>query len=116
MLRAPHPPSSLQLHMNGYCRSVLWPILHSTAPSSAYSVQAHESCGEVSTAEWAAGVPMTEELMYAAYDHVCQLFADMARDVAGPNDMLFVHDYELMLVPGKIRAMVCVCAVARWRP
>ncbi|TAE61042.1 MAG: bifunctional alpha,alpha-trehalose-phosphate synthase (UDP-forming)/trehalose-phosphatase [Bacteroidetes bacterium] len=40
---------------------------------------------------------------WEAYSEVNRMFADMVARVVAPDDMVWVHDYQLMLVPGMLR-------------
>ncbi|HUP26114.1 MAG TPA: bifunctional alpha,alpha-trehalose-phosphate synthase (UDP-forming)/trehalose-phosphatase [Candidatus Limnocylindrales bacterium] len=65
---------------NGYSNEMLWPFFHS--------------------------LPVPEEKLdkhWAAYKHVNLLFADVVMGVTKPTSTVWVHDYQLMLVPHMIR-------------
>jgi len=69
-----------RLHYNGMSNGTLWPLFHDkVAP-----VEIHRS--------WFEG-----------YRRVNQRFADRICEVAPPNSAVWVHDYQLMLVPAMIR-------------
>ncbi len=65
---------------NGYSNEVLWPFFHSIP---------------VPKAKW--------DQHWAAYKHVNLLFADVVMGVTKPKSTIWVHDYQLMLVPQMIR-------------
>ena len=44
-----------------------------------------------------------EPKLWEAYQRVNRKFADALMEKADPDDTLWVHDYQLMLVPGMIR-------------
>ncbi|MFW6154264.1 MAG: bifunctional alpha,alpha-trehalose-phosphate synthase (UDP-forming)/trehalose-phosphatase, partial [Planctomycetota bacterium] len=44
-----------------------------------------------------------EDEWYDAYEAVNRRFADVIDEVAGEDDLVWVHDYHLMLVPGLLR-------------
>jgi trehalose 6-phosphate synthase/phosphatase len=93
----------LQLHYQGYCRSVLWPVLHSNALSVDFLAESRE--GSVSTLQLAAGTTATatDTAMSDAYNQVCGQFADVVSSVYLPGDMILVNDYELMALPEMLR-------------
>ncbi len=65
---------------NGYSNEVLWPFFHS--------------------------LPVAEDKLdqyWSTYKHVNLLFADVVMGVTRPNSTVWVHDYQLMLVPQMIR-------------
>ena len=43
---------------------------------------------------------------WAAYEDANRRFADAVASVYRPGDMVWVHDYQLMLVPGMLRERV----------
>jgi len=66
----------------GYANRVLWPVLH----------------GQVGR------MPLVVE-GFAAYEAVNRRVADACAAAAAPNATVWVHDYQLMLVPALLRAM-----------
>ena len=64
----------------GFCNSTVWPLFH-YFPSFAYY----------------------EEEYWDEYVHVNEVFADAVAQVARPDDIIWVHDYQLMLLPGMLR-------------
>lgn len=79
----PRPPRELVLEilMEAFFRidSILWPILH------------YQSGVTFSDGPW------------EAYKKVNEIFADAIADAAGPGDLIWVHDYHLMLLPQMLR-------------
>lgn len=65
----------------GVSNGVIWPLLHSFPPTI-----------RVGEAPWPNYVNANRE------------FADMTLSTSGPSDLIWVQDYQLMLVPGFIRA------------
>jgi len=65
---------------NGYSNGVLWPFFHTMS---------------VPKANW--------DQHWAAYKHVNLLFADVLMGVTKRGSTIWVHDYQLMLVPQMIR-------------
>jgi len=66
---------------NGFCHTSLWPILHYLPGDAGY-----------------------DERWYTAYRAVNELFAAKVIERYRPGDLVWVHDYHLMLVPRLIRA------------
>jgi len=71
---------------NGYSNDVLWPIFHKL-PYSKRSATKHK--------QW-----------WQSYRSVNQLFSDTASSLARPRSQIWVHDYQLMLVPEMLRREV----------
>jgi trehalose 6-phosphate synthase/phosphatase len=72
----------VDLYYNGFSNSSLWPLLHYMIPYSHY-----------------------EERWYQAYQRVNRLFAETIVRQAAPGDVVWVHDYHLMLVPSMVREL-----------
>jgi trehalose 6-phosphate synthase/phosphatase len=66
----------------GFSNSSLWPLFHSLASRARFV-----------RAEW--------ETYQAVNDH----FAQVTAEHAGPDDLVWVHDYQLMLLPGALRRL-----------
>ncbi|MFT5128931.1 MAG: trehalose 6-phosphate synthase/phosphatase [Rhodothermales bacterium] len=64
----------------GFSNQSLWPILHYMAAKMEYNL------------EW-----------WECYQDVNRKFADRVLAMAEPDDLIWVHDYQLMLVPGMLR-------------
>lgn len=65
----------------GVSNAILWPLLHSFPPTQ-----------RVGAAPW------------ASYETANRAFADVILENSSPRDLLWVHDFHLMLVPGMLRA------------
>jgi trehalose 6-phosphate synthase/phosphatase len=70
-----------QEYYDGFCNSVLWPLLHYQTDRL-----------PLGTPEW------------RTYRQVNQRFADAVAENYQPGDLIWVHDYHLMLVPGLLRS------------
>lgn len=70
---------------NGYSNSVLWPLFHTLAK--------RKGPAESERKRW-----------WTAYREVNRQFAQAALNLAETGDRLWVHDYQLMLVPELLRA------------
>lgn len=65
------------LYYNGFSNSLIWPLFHYFPSLAEYN-----------------------EAYFRAYKTINQQFADSILKVAKPEDLVWVHDYHLMLVPG----------------
>ncbi len=65
---------------HGFCNKTLWPLFHYVPSLARY-----------------------EEAYWRDYQHVNQVYADALLKVLRPDDVLWVHDYQLMLLPALIR-------------
>eukprot|EP01111_Echinosteliopsis_oligospora_P016196 TRINITY_DN6639_c1_g1_i4.p1 TRINITY_DN6639_c1_g1~~TRINITY_DN6639_c1_g1_i4.p1 ORF type:complete len:501 (+),score=149.66 TRINITY_DN6639_c1_g1_i4:82-1584(+) len=76
----PIPSDVMELYYQGYCKSSLWPLLH-------YRLQSvkHDS-------RW-----------FEAYNTANSLFADAILAHCRPGDMVWIHDYHLMMLPAILR-------------
>ncbi|KAH8689957.1 putative alpha,alpha-trehalose-phosphate synthase subunit [Talaromyces proteolyticus] len=68
-----------QAHYNGFSNSILWPTLH-----------------------YQSGVAFDDE-PWKAYIKVNEIFADYITDAAQNGELIWVHDYHLMLLPQMVR-------------
>lgn len=73
--------SEVELYYEGFSNDALWPLYHDALRESTYSPE-----------QWEA---------YAA---VNQRFADTLADIAPDEAVVWIHDYQLQLVPGLLRA------------
>jgi trehalose 6-phosphate synthase/phosphatase len=64
----------------GFCNNVIWPLFH-YFPSYAFY----------------------DNYLWESYQRVNGLYLDRVLEVAGPEDTIWVHDYQLMLLPMLIR-------------
>ncbi|GAM26721.1 hypothetical protein SAMD00019534_098960 [Acytostelium subglobosum LB1] len=67
-------------HYNGFSNGVLWPLFHYLPGNLDY-----------------------EESIWDAYVEANQQFADVVLSIYTPDDLLWVHDYHLMLMPEYIK-------------
>jgi trehalose 6-phosphate synthase len=74
------PEDLRRLYYNGLCNRALWPLLHSFLEHVRLSEQA-----------------------FGAYRRANDEFAKAAVELVGPNDMVWVHDYHLMLLGARLR-------------
>lgn len=66
---------------NGFCNATLWPLMHYF---STYTV--------------------FDSNTFQAYEEVNKLFAEKLFELIKPNDIIWIHDYQLFLLPGLIRS------------
>ncbi len=66
---------------DGFCNGTLWPLLH-----------------------YFPSLVRLEERDWAAYVRVNERFRDAVLEILEPGDTVWVHDYQLMLLPGLLRA------------
>jgi len=67
-------------YYQGFCNKTIWPLFHHFPLYASYSKSFWES-----------------------YRRVNQSFRDMVVEVAEPGDTIWIHDYQLMLLPAMIR-------------
>jgi trehalose 6-phosphate synthase/phosphatase len=80
--------AEVQRYYDGFSNGVLWPLLH-------YQMDK---------------LPLNAE-GWETYERVNQRFADVVVDQYRPGDLIWVHDYQLALVPGMIRAQLPDAAI-----
>ncbi len=78
----------VQRYYDGFSNGVLWPLLH-------YQLDR---------------LPLTTE-GWETYQRVNQRFADTVLDEYRPGDLIWIHDYQLALVPGMIRQQLPDAAI-----
>jgi trehalose 6-phosphate synthase/phosphatase len=74
------PEERMDRFYHGFCNKTLWPLFHYFPDLTVY-----------------------EENYWEEYKQVNRLFAEAVLKVLRPDDLVWVHDYQLMLVPGLIR-------------
>lgn len=67
-------------YYNGFCNATLWPLFH-----------------------YFPSFVEFDESTFQAYEEVNRIFANHILSFLQPDDILWIHDYQLMLVPGMIR-------------
>lgn len=67
-------------YYNGFCNATVWPLFH----------------------YFPSFVEFDEE-SFQSYETVNQTFCDHLLNILQPHDVLWIHDYQLMLLPGMIR-------------
>lgn len=74
------PPEINEDYYEGFCNNMLWPICH-YFPSLAHF----------------------DDNYYEAYQRANQMFFDKVAEIIRPNDIVWIQDYQLMLLPELIR-------------
>ncbi|KAI9221325.1 glycosyltransferase family 20-domain-containing protein [Blastocladiella britannica] len=72
-------------HYEGYCKTTLWPLFH-------YQLWETATDGRVELKDW------------NAYEEVNHRFAALAAKLYTLGDLIWVHDYHLLLTPSMLRA------------
>lgn len=70
----------IEQYYHGFCNETIWPLFHYFTNATEYNVDTWE-----------------------AYKRVNQKFFDSIDPVIEPNDTIWIHDYQLMLLPQMIR-------------
>ena len=74
------PQESTDRFYQGFCNKTLWPLFHYFTTLARY-----------------------DEDYWREYKRVNALFAEALQPVLRPDDLVWVHDYQLMLLPGLLR-------------
>ncbi|HYG19372.1 MAG TPA: bifunctional alpha,alpha-trehalose-phosphate synthase (UDP-forming)/trehalose-phosphatase, partial [Ohtaekwangia sp.] len=67
-------------YYNGFCNATIWPLFH-----------------------YFPSIVEYDENNYKSYEEVNRIFADKLEAVIKPGDVLWIHDYQLFLLPAMIR-------------
>jgi trehalose 6-phosphate synthase/phosphatase len=70
-------------YYNGFCNATIWPLFH-----------------------YFPSIVEFDEETFQAYQEVNHIFAAKLLSVMEPGDILWIHDYQLMMLPGLVRAQV----------
>eukprot|EP00629_Pelagomonadales_sp_RCC1024_P005786 CAMPEP_0119282500 /NCGR_PEP_ID=MMETSP1329-20130426/26825_1 /TAXON_ID=114041 /ORGANISM="Genus nov. species nov., Strain RCC1024" /LENGTH=867 /DNA_ID=CAMNT_0007283157 /DNA_START=170 /DNA_END=2770 /DNA_ORIENTATION=+ len=93
-------PKRERLFYDGFCKRVLWPLFHSSPPTTEDTVaRAPQSHVQGRYGDGEDG----EAQLWAAYQSANQSFADAVRAVAQDGDLIWVQDYHFMLLPRMLR-------------
>ncbi len=71
----------LEHYYHGFSNRTLWPLLHSFSQNTQFAPED-----------------------FKAYEQVNRRFGETAAKLAGSDDMIWIHDYHLMLAPSTLRA------------
>ena len=72
----------IDLYYSEFCNKTLWPLLHGFTQYATY-----------------------DKSSWKTYKRVNELFANTVLEIAEPGDIVWVHDYHLMLLPKRIKNM-----------
>lgn len=87
---------TFDLHYNGFCKDVLWPLLHGIPPTRLYTKSLEDSV----------------DIAWKAYLEVNEAFAQQILQIYNPEtDIIWIHDYHLFLVPFILRQQIPDCTV-----
>ncbi len=75
-------PEVYRAYYSGYCNAGLWPLCHNLVERAHFR-----------PSDW------------IAYRQVNRLFAERIAQVANADDIVFLHDYQLAMVPGYLRGL-----------
>ncbi|KAI8335975.1 glycosyltransferase family 20-domain-containing protein [Chlamydoabsidia padenii] len=78
---------SVNGHYDGYCKTMLWPLLH-------YIIWNDATDGRLESKQW------------EAYTAVNQKYTDLVINNHQPGDVVWIHDYHLLLVPAMLRTKI----------
>jgi trehalose 6-phosphate synthase/phosphatase len=73
-------PKTYNRYYNGFCNATLWPLFHYFPSFVEY-----------------------DENTFKSYEEVNRIFADKLATMLRPDDVLWIHDYQLFLLPQMIR-------------
>jgi len=122
-------PTLASLHYRGYCKHILWPVFHNVDQLD--QIHSAWNVGGLSKAETGAPIvnrsrskstdgsrPTQASILadeqeekwmkneaeyYEAYNEVSRIFDRRLAEMLQPGDIVWVHDYHLMLLPKMIR-------------
>lgn len=72
--------NTMDIFYHGFCNKLIWPLFHYFPSYAIY-----------------------DEKFWEYYKNVNSIFADYISEIAKPGDIIWIHDYHLMLVPGMLR-------------
>lgn len=91
-------PKREKLFYQGYCKTVLWPLFHSCAPTTDDQLMQQEMDSDTAGRDdW------NMEKMWQAYVAVNQAFADAVQEVYEEGDLVWIQGYHLTLVPQMVQ-------------
>lgn len=75
--------SQIEDYYNGFCNKTIWPLFHCFNQFTVY-----------------------ENHLWESYKRVNQIFYQTILDIIRPEDILWIHDYHLMLLPNLLRKKI----------
>jgi len=70
-------------YYNGFCNATIWPLFH-----------------------YFPSITEFEEDTFNCYEEVNKIFRDKILSIVKPGDTIWIHDYQLMLLPGMVREVM----------
>jgi len=70
----------VEMHYHGFCNKTIWPLFHHFTQYAAY-----------------------DKDLWKSYKQVNDLFCHAVMEIAKPDDVIWIHDYHLMLLPKLVR-------------
>ncbi|KAF0683072.1 Aste57867_24852 [Aphanomyces stellatus] len=80
-------PDLSHKHYQGYCKSKLWPMFHNV------------DIMDIHSSVWDEEIHHTNDAWWLAYEEVNKRMAHAVATVAQPHDIVWAHDYHLLLFP-----------------
>ena len=88
-----------RLFYDGFCKRVLWPLFHSSPPTT------EDTVTRARAVNYEEEDRDDDDTMWNAYVGANQAFADVIRDVAQDGDLIWIQDYHFMLLPRMLRQL-----------
>jgi len=85
-------PTLLDMYYNGFCNSVLWQLFHYVP----LNIDSWQKMSE----------HRAMQMQWQAYQVANQRFADVVLENYLPNDIMWIQDYHLMVLPSLLKAVV----------
>ena len=79
-----------RLFYDGFCKRVLWPLFHSSPPTT------EDTVTRARAVNYEEEDRDDDDTMWNAYVGANQAFADVIRDVAQDGDLIWIQDYHFM--------------------
>lgn len=102
-------PKKERLFYSGYCKRVLWPLFHSSPPTTRDVVaRARQPPIQGQFCPFYKGdddESADTRQLWQAYKAVNRAYADVVHDVAEEGDLIWIQDYHFMLLPQMLRAL-----------
>jgi len=70
----------IEMHYHGFCNKTIWPLFHHFTQYTVY-----------------------DKGLWKSYKRVNNLFCNAVMEIAKPDDVIWIHDYHLMLLPKLLR-------------
>jgi trehalose 6-phosphate synthase/phosphatase len=73
----------VKMYYQGFCNKTIWPLFHYFTECAVY-----------------------DQTLWESYQHVNRIFCHTVMKIIKPGDVLWIHDYQLMLLPKMIRKKI----------